>query len=65
MNKNEKINLGKRNICLLATGIALVIIGYIFMSLGDRIISPILLILGYAVIIPLSLLLSINKNDSH
>ncbi len=56
-------HLGKRNILLFLTGLVVIILGYIFLSIGtfdsfsSLTIAPILLVLGYLVIIPLSIIL--------
>ena len=64
----------KKNYLLLALGIAVIIIGYVFMSMGSwnsfpsLFISPILLIIGYIIILPASILYmkkkeEVNKED--
>jgi len=57
MQKNKKIKLGKINYIILIIGVLLITIGFIIMNTGDFTISPIILILAYVVIIPLSLIL--------
>ena len=37
-------------------GMASIVLGYVMLALGDISISPILLVVGYCVLIPLSLL---------
>jgi hypothetical protein len=51
-----KSGLNKTNYILLLVGILLVTIGYVIMAVGDRTISPIVLIIAYMVIIPIALL---------
>ena len=52
---------GKLNYILFSVGLALVIFGYIFMASGDvnsfqsLTLAPIMLFLGYIVVIPISL----------
>ena len=52
----------KTNYFILFAGIAVLIVGYIFMSMGpwnsftSLDVSPVLLIIGYAVILPLAIL---------
>ena len=67
-NLDNKVGLfdswafGKINYFLFAAGLALVIFGYIFMASGEvdsfqsLVISPLLLLAGYLVIIPMALL---------
>ena len=51
-----------QNYIIFGAGIALIILGYILMSMGDRDsllstrISPVILIIGYCVLIPISIL---------
>ncbi len=56
----NRLNLTKINYILLAIAIVIIIIGYIVMKyvgddLGDKTISPIILTIGYVVLIPLAL----------
>jgi Ca2+/Na+ antiporter len=46
----------KNNYILFAVGILVIIVGFIFLAIGDITLSPILLIVGYCVIIPIALL---------
>ncbi len=55
--------LGKTNYTILIIGIITLIIGYIFMAIPDhpddfltRTLSPIILVIGYLIIIPVGLL---------
>ena len=48
----------KANYLLFAAGILVIILGFIFLAIGDITLSPILLIVGYCVIIPVALLYS-------
>ena len=66
-NSQNKVGLfdewafGKKNYLLFATGLALVIFGYIFMASGEvnsfqsLTLAPIMLFLGYIVVIPIAL----------
>ena len=53
---------GKKNYLIFSIGLALVIIGYIFMANGEvnsfqsLTLAPIMLFLGYIVVIPVSLI---------
>ncbi len=59
----------KKNYLLLALGVGVIIIGYIFMSMGkwnsfpSLFISPILLLIGYVIILPASILYMKKKED--
>lgn len=71
MKENDKQNnaglfdgwaFGRINYILFLIGLALVIFGYIFMASGDvnsyqsLILAPIMLFLGYIIVIPVSLI---------
>ena len=56
----NRLNLTKINYILLTISIVVIIIGYIVMKyagddLGDKTLSPIILTIGYVVLMPLSL----------
>ena len=57
----ESLNFKKTNYIIFAAGIACIITGYILMSIGSQDgilsskISPIVLIIGYCILIPLSI----------
>jgi hypothetical protein len=53
----------KRNYTILGAGIILIVLGFILLATGDITISPILLVLGYCVVIPLGMLLP-KKSDT-
>ncbi|MFA5011327.1 MAG: hypothetical protein WC644_05175 [Ignavibacteria bacterium] len=56
------LSLTNRNYAIIGTGILLIILGYIFMSENSvdgflpTVIAPILLVLGYIVIVPFGIL---------
>lgn len=49
---------GPLNWLLLAGGVAVAIVGFIFLYFGDTVISTTLLVLGYCVVIPVALLIN-------
>jgi hypothetical protein len=53
----------KRNYLILGAGVFLIILGFVFLAGGDITISPILLVLGYCVIIPLGIPLPKGKDE--
>jgi hypothetical protein len=57
------IDFSKRNYMVLGIGLLVIILGFIFLAMGDITISPILLVLGYCVIIPLGILLPKEKAE--
>ena len=52
---------GKRNYILFGVGLVAIIVGYIFLGSGDTVVSPILLVLGYCVIIPVAIIIKDKK----
>ncbi|HNW24895.1 MAG: hypothetical protein KA963_01765 [Candidatus Cloacimonas sp.] len=63
-NKDDaknKLHLGKINYILLLIAAIVLVIGYLIMSLNEISVSPILLALAYAVIIPFALLYQPKK----
>jgi len=56
---SRRINIGfkSKNYILLVLGIVFIIVGFITLSHGSITLAPILLIIGYAVLIPLAILL--------
>jgi len=57
-------DFGRRNYMILGAGILTIIIGFVLLALGDITISPILLVLGYCVIIPVGILIPKDKNGN-
>ncbi|HET7228866.1 MAG TPA: hypothetical protein VFJ16_02560 [Longimicrobium sp.] len=51
------LRFSPRNLALLGAGLLSIIIGYVLMSGGDIVLAPLLLVLGYAVLIPLGIIL--------
>ncbi len=51
------LRFSSKNLALLAAGIVAIILGYVLLSGGDIVAAPLLLVLGYAVLIPLGIIL--------
>jgi hypothetical protein len=62
LQKTEQMPLGRENFMILGTGLGVILAGYLAMLTGGvegflpLVVSPILLMLGYCVIIPLGIL---------
>jgi len=62
IEKEVPLPLSKENYRLLGIGIGVIILGYIFLAQGpadsfwSRTLAPVILVIGYCVILPLSLL---------
>lgn len=60
--KEEPLPLGKENFVIMGVGVLVIIIGYLALANGPiegflpLVLAPILLVLGYCVIIPLGIL---------
>ncbi len=54
----------RNNYLILGIGLFFIIVGFVFLGFGDITISPILLVLGYCVIIPLGILFP-KKKEKH
>lgn len=54
--ESPKIKFSWRNYLFLFLGVFSVILGYIFLSRGSITLSPILLVLGYCVLIPIGIM---------
>ena len=55
--------LGHRNVLLLMAGIIVVLIGYLLLGRGSMSAAPLLIVIGYCVIIPLSIILWTKRSD--
>jgi hypothetical protein len=45
------------NAILLAAGFASIVAGYVLLARGSNVLAPVLLVLGYAILIPLGIIL--------
>jgi hypothetical protein len=50
------INLGKKNYAIMGAGLLTIVAGFITLASGSITLAPILLVLGYCVLIPVGLL---------
>jgi len=53
----ETVVFGKKNYLLFTLGIVSIILGYLTLSKGSITIAPILLVLGYVILIPVSIVI--------
>ena len=54
--KGETLPFTRRNYYILLAGLAAIILGYISLGMGSITLAPILLVLGYCVIVPVAIL---------
>jgi phosphatidylglycerophosphate synthase len=59
--KEGSLELGKRNVLLMMAGIAVILIGYFLLGRGSISVAPLLLVIGYCVIVPLSIMLWLRR----
>ncbi|MDI6839459.1 MAG: hypothetical protein QMD71_01170 [bacterium] len=53
----RRIKLGLRNWILILLGVLFILVGYLTLSKGSLTLAPILLVLGYCVLIPVGIFL--------
>jgi hypothetical protein len=51
------IRFSSRNLAFLAAGLASTVVGFVLLAGGSTVAAPLLLVLGYAVLIPLGIIL--------
>jgi len=56
MATNKKTETFRFKWKLLLAGLASILVGYVFLAMNDITIAPILLVLGYCVLVPLAFL---------
>lgn len=63
--EGDSLGFGRINYILMGAGLIMIIVGYIFLALGDITIAPILLVLGYCGVLPVAILIAgRSKKDS-
>lgn len=60
--KIEEPVFGKRNWMFIGSGLGAIVIGFIALASGDITLAPILLVLGYCVLIPVGIMIR-DKNE--
>lgn len=54
--KGDALPFTKKNYYIFAAGLVAIILGYVLLGQGDISLAPILLVVGYCVIIPIAIL---------
>ena len=62
--RKGSLAMGSRNILMLFVGIIIIVIGYFLLGRGSITAAPLLLVLGYCVVVPLSIILWVKKSES-
>lgn len=52
------------NFALLGAGVAAIVVGYVLLDRGSTVAAPLLLVLGYAVLVPAGLLFGFRRSRS-
>ncbi len=53
--------LGQRNVLLIVAGIIVIVAGYMLLGRGSITLAPLLLVIGYCVMVPLAILMWTRK----
>jgi len=61
--KKDRLGLSGANYLLMLAALIILTLGYIIMGQNEISISPILLIVAYVIVIPVSLLIKFRKKD--
>jgi len=55
--KIEKFKWKKKNIYIMVGGVISIFVGFVLLSKGSLVLAPIFMVIGYAVLIPLGIIL--------
>ncbi len=61
--REGSLALGRRNVWLMMAGIVVILLGYLLLGRGSISAAPFLLVLGYCVLVPLSIMLWVRQPD--
>jgi cyanate permease len=62
--RQGSLDMRQRNVAMLFAGIVLIAIGYLLLGRGSITAAPLLLVLGYCVVVPLSIILWVKRTDN-
>lgn len=54
---DASLRFSPKNLALLGAGLAAIVLGYVLLGGANNTVAPLLLVLGYAVLIPLGIIL--------
>ncbi len=54
---------GRKNYLAFIIGLVVIVAGFIFLASGDTVFAPILLVVGYCVVIPVAILMGGKEED--
>jgi hypothetical protein len=64
VRREGTLALGTRNALMLFGGIVVIVIGYLLLGRGSITAAPLLLVLGYCVVVPLSIILWVKRSEN-
>ena len=62
--RGGSLSMSSRNVLMLFLGVVMIAIGYFLLGRGSITAAPLLLVLGYCVVVPLSIILWVKRSDS-
>ena len=62
--RDGSLMMGSRNVLMLFAGIVIIVIGYFLLGRGSITAAPLLLVLGYCVVVPLSIILWVKRSEN-
>ena len=62
--REGSLAMGSRNVLIMFVGIIIIVIGYFLLGRGSITAAPLLLVLGYCVVVPLSIILWVKRSES-
>jgi uncharacterized membrane protein len=63
--RQGSLEMGSRNVLMLVIGIVIITVGYFLLGRGSITAAPLLLVVGYCVVVPLSIILWVKKPDTN
>lgn len=60
----EQATFGKRNWIVLGSGLGSIVLGFIALASGSITLAPILLVLGYCVLIPVGIMIKDKESET-
>jgi hypothetical protein len=57
LQREEVLTFGKKNYSVFAAALVSIIVGFLLLSKGSITAAPILLVLGYVILVPLSIII--------
>ena len=62
--KADEAIFGRKNWMILGAGVVSIVLGFITLSVGDITFAPILLVLGYCILIPVGIMVKDTPRES-